>query len=597
MAKQNVVPAVSDIQVFKYRFSSRMKRLVCIIMSVVLLLPAVAVAQYVADSTARSRAVEYYYLQAISMLEQDSLSASFDMLEHCRLLAPESTAVQYDLSAFYMFLGKDSLAHAMLKDIVDKEPLNMQYCEALVNYYNRVNDKKSAIALYEKMLGNSHSKSDIYMSLYSLYSSENDFEKALDVLDKLEVSEGRNEIISLHRVKLLLHMQDSTRALAAVRKMIDDVPDNIQYFSLLGDVYSMFGDYEKSERIYLDAISKDSTDVSSLSSLCNIYLMSNRDSLYCNTVERLLKNEKLGVEQRVSMLLDYARYKDQRDSTYMKGFFEEMLELPFDKLEVADLYVQYLLYRKSAPEEVMPMLDRILLLDPENRSALLQKLVYAIEKNDYADVISCSDNAILYIPDMLELYYYKGIAAYLLGRKEESVKIFELGLSRRSGEASPELVSKVFSTLADTYHELGQFDKCMETYDSALLYNPLEITVLNNYAYYLALEGKELERALEMSAKTIEAEPESAIYIDTYAWVLFCLERYEEAKAYAEKLIQTNSEMSAVEYHHCGDIFAKCGDMDRAVEYWQKALELGEDSKLLKKKIKKRRYYPNEKRK
>ena len=566
-------------------------------MSVVLLLPAVAVAQYVADSTARSRAVEYYYLQAISMLEQDSLSSSFDMLEHCRLLAPESTAVQYDLSAFYMFLGKDSLAHAMLKDIVDKEPLNMQYCEALVNYYNRVNDKKSAIALYEKMLGNSHSKSDIYMSLYSLYSSENDFEKALDVLDKLEVSEGRNEIISLHRVKLLLHMQDSTRALAAVRKMIDDVPDNIQYFSLLGDVYSMFGDYEKSERIYLDAISKDSTDVSSLSSLCNIYLMSNRDSLYCNTVERLLKNEKLGVEQRVSMLLDYARYKDQRDSTYMKGFFEEMLELPFDKLEVADLYVQYLLYRKSAPEEVMPMLDMILLLDPENRSALLQKLVYAIEKNDYADVISCSDNAILYIPDMLELYYYKGIAAYLLGRKEESVKIFELGLSRRSGEASPELVSKVFSTLADTYHELGQFDKCMETYDSALLYNPLEITVLNNYAYYLALEGKELERALEMSAKTIEAEPESAIYIDTYAWVLFCLERYEEAKAYAEKLIQTNSEMSAVEYHHCGDIFAKCGDMDRAVEYWQKALELGEDSKLLKKKIKKRRYYPNEKRK
>ncbi|MBR4066917.1 MAG: tetratricopeptide repeat protein [Bacteroidaceae bacterium] len=574
-----------------------MKRLVCIIMSVVLLLPAVAVAQYVADSTARSRAVEYYYLQAISMLEQDSLSSSFDMLEHCRLLAPESTAVQYDLSAFYMFLGKDSLAHAMLKDIVDKEPLNMQYCEALVNYYNRVNDKKSAIALYEKMLGNSHSKSDIYMSLYSLYSSENDFEKALDVLDKLEVSEGRNEIISLHRVKLLLHMQDSTRALAAVRKMIDDVPDNIQYFSLLGDVYSMFGDYEKSERIYLDAISKDSTDVSSLSSLCNIYLMSNRDSLYCNTVERLLKNEKLGVEQRVSMLLDYARYKDQRDSTYMKGFFEEMLELPFDKLEVADLYVQYLLYRKSAPEEVMPMLDRILLLDPENRSALLQKLVYAIEKNDYADVISCSDNAILYIPDMLELYYYKGIAAYLLERKEESVKIFELGLSRRSSEASPELVSKVFSTLADTYHELGQFDKCMETYDSALLYNPLEITVLNNYAYYLALEGKELERALEMSAKTIEAEPESAIYIDTYAWVLFCLERYEEAKAYAEKLIQTNSEMSAVEYHHCGDIFAKCGDMDRAVEYWQKALELGEDSKLLKKKIKKRRYYPNEKRK
>ena len=131
----------------------------------------------------------------------------------------------------------------------------------------------------------------------------------------------------------------------------------------------------------------------------------------------------------------------------------------------------------------------------------------------------------------------------------------------------------------------------MEAYDSALVYNPSEITVLNNYAYYLALEGKDLERALSMSAKTLEQEPDNAIYLDTYAWLLFCMERYEEAKAYAEKLIQVNADMSAVEYHHCGDIFAKCGDMDRAVEYWEKALEQGDTSKVLKKKIKKRKYY------
>ena len=132
-----------------------------------------------------------------------------------------------------------------------------------------------------------------------------------------------------------------------------------------------------------------------------------------------------------------------------------------------------------------------------------------------------------------------------------------------------------------------------EAYDSALLYNPTDISVLNNYAYYLALEGKELEKALEMSAKTIEEEPDNAIYVDTYAWLLFRLERYEEAKAYAEKLIKLNAEMSAVEYHHCGDIFAKCGDIERAVEYWEQAQKAGDESKILKKKIKRRKYYPN----
>ena len=39
-----------------------------------------------------------------------------------------------------------------------------------------------------------------------------------------------------------------------------------------------------------------------------------------------------------------------------------------------------------------------------------------------------------------------------------------------------------------------------------------------------------------MSQKTILAEPDNATYVDTYAWVLFRLGRYEEAKAYADKL-------------------------------------------------------------
>lgn len=568
-----------------------MRRFTQYMTALLLLLPFAVFAQHGADGKARERAAEYYYLQAISLLEQDSLDACFEMLEHCRRLSPESSAVKYDLASFYQFLGKESQAHEMLKDIVEKEPHNIKYCEALVEFYGRANDRASAIAMYEKMLDYSDSKSDIYMSLYSLYNDEQEHEKAVEVLDKIEKAEGKNEVISLHRVKQLLILQDSTRALAAVRRMISDFPDNQQCRSLQGDIYSIFGDYANAERVYSDAVGNDSTDVASLSSLCNIYLMTDRDSLYCEAVERLLKSERIDVEQRVSTLLDYARYKEKMDTTYMSGFFEEMLSLPYDSVEVADLYVQYLLYRNASPEVVTPVLDRILSMEPDNRSALLQKLIYAIDSEDYEEVVKCSDNALLYIPDMLELYYYKGVAKYLLGNKEEAVKVYEDGLVRRSEESTFSITARVFTVLGDTYHELNMQDKCMEAYDSALVYNPSELTVLNNYAYYLALEGKDLERALSMSEKTLAQEPDNAIYIDTYAWLLFCMGRYEEAKAYAEKLILVNADMSAVEYHHCGDIFAKCGNIVRAVEYWEKAFEQGDTSKVLKKKIKKRKYY------
>lgn len=551
-------------------------------------------AQERTDAVARERAVDYFYLQAISLLEQDSVDACFEMLEHCRALAPESSAVLYDLAPFYLYLRKDSIAHSMLEYIVAKEPDNIKYSEALINYYAGVNDRRSAIALYERMLRSySGSKSGIYMSLYSLYSEEGEYGKAVEVLDKLERVEGKDETISMYRANLFLHMQDSTRALAAVREMKRDFPHNVQYNSLLGDVYALFGDVEKSEKVYLEAISSDSADTYSLASLSNLYLITDRDSLYCTTVEQLLKSEKVDTDQRISTLLEYIGYKERTDSTYSMRFLQELMQLPYDRLGVSEVYAQYLLYRKESPDVIKPVLESIIAMDPENRPAMLQLLVYAIEDDDREEVISRCDNAILYIPDMLELYYYKGMATYLLERKEEAAKILQQGLDRRGEDCSTELVATVFSFMGEVYHELDDLDRCTVAYDSALLYNPSDITVLNNYAYYLALEGRELEKALAMSARTIEMEPDNAIYVDTYAWLLFCLGRYEEAKAYAEKLIGLNSEMSAVEYHHCGDIFAKCGDTGRAVEYWTQAQRMGDESKILKKKIKRRKYYPD----
>ena len=438
-------------------------------------------AQVADDVAARERAVDYFYLQAVSLLEQDSVDACFEMLEHCRALAPESSAVLYELSPFYLFLGKDSIAHSMLEYIVAKEPDNVKYGEALINYYAKVDDRRAAIALYERMLKASDaSKSDIYMSLYSLYSEEGEFGKAVEVLDKLEKVEGKNEIISIHRANLFLQMQDSVRALAAVREMKRDFPHNIQYNSLLGDVYVIFGDVESAEKVYIDAIQGDSTDTYSLSSLSNLYLLTNRDSLYCESVERLLKSEKVDTEQRISTLFEYVGYKEKTDTAYSMRFLQELMQLPYDRLEVSEVYAQYLLYRKESPEVIKPVLDSIISMDPENRSAMLQLLVYAIESNNREEVITRCDNAILYIPDMLELYYYKGMATYLLERKEEATEILQQGLGRRNEECSTELISTVFSLMGEIYHELDDLDRCTQAYDSALLYNPSDISVLNN---------------------------------------------------------------------------------------------------------------------
>ena len=113
---------------------------------------------------------------------------------------------------------------------------------------------------------------------------------------------------------------------------------------------------------------------------------------------------------------------------------------------------------------------------------------------------------------------------------------------------------------------------------------------LNNYAYYLSELGQQLNKAEQMSYKTIKAEPKNATYLDTYAWILFMQQRYAEAKVYIEQALQNDSDSSAVIIEHAGDIYIQNKEPERAVELWKQALTKDPGNKVLIRKIKQRKY-------
>ena len=118
-------------------------------------------------------------------------------------------------------------------------------------------------------------------------------------------------------------------------------------------------------------------------------------------------------------------------------------------------------------------------------------------------------------------------------------------------------------------------------------WKPDHIATLNNYAYFLCTEGGNLKKAEEMSAKAVKAEPTNATYLDTYAWILFCEERYAEAKFYMDATLKndTDSAVSAAVLEHAGDIYMKVGEKEQALEFLQKAIEAGGDKDALTRKM------------
>ena len=151
-------------------------------------------------------------------------------------------------------------------------------------------------------------------------------------------------------------------------------------------------------------------------------------------------------------------------------------------------------------------------------------------------------------------------------------------------------MSEISNMLGDAYNASKQYEKSDKAFDDALTLNPNNNTVLNNYSYYLALRKVNLEKAEKMSALLIKNSPDNPTFLDTYAWVLYTREKYKEAKKVMERAISTGN-ANATHFEHYGDILFKLGDVDGAVQQWQKARGMNANSETLNKKIANRKIY------
>ena len=144
--------------------------------------------------------------------------------------------------------------------------------------------------------------------------------------------------------------------------------------------------------------------------------------------------------------------------------------------------------------------------------------------------------------------------------------------------------------MGDVYHQMGDAKKSYKAYEKALKVNPDYVYVLNNYAYYLSMEGKKLKKALAMSRKTVEAEPDNATYLDTYGWILHLLGKSAEAKPQFKHAMLYGGKDSPVILDHYAEVLFALKEYDMAFVYWNLARQKNDgEIEDLDERIRKRR--------
>jgi tetratricopeptide (TPR) repeat protein len=256
--------------------------------------------------------------------------------------------------------------------------------------------------------------------------------------------------------------------------------------------------------------------------------------------------------------------------------------MPQQDADMALFCATYMNLKKMPQDSIKVVLEQALDIAPDNAAARLQLVSYAWQAEDRDRVIALCRDARQYNPDEMAFYYYQGIAYYQKEQLDDALNAFQNGIDVITDQSDPAIVSDFYAVMGDIMHQKGMDREAFAAYDSCLVWKEDNIGCLNNYAYYLSELGRELNKAEQMSYRTIKAEPKNATYLDTYAWILFMQQRYSEAKIYIDQTMQCDSDTSAVLLEHAGDIYYHCGDKEKAVALWQQALDRASENSEIK---------------
>ena len=541
----------------------------------ILLLLTLFTTMVVAQDAEKSRRYDAMFLEAICQREKGNSDAAFDLLRHCVDIDSTRSEAYFYLAQYYGALKQKDKMLGMMKKAVDLEPDTTTYLETLATVYISQRQYAEGIEMLERLYDKSRERDEVLGMLVQLYEQQQDYDNAIRTLNRLETLEGKSERLSFAKSSLFTQKGDKKAAISEMKKLADQYPHDNNYRCLYGNTLYVNGQQKKALAIYHEIL-KDDPDNRNAQMAMLAHYNEQHDSAAANRlIEEILLNKQSSTEDRVTLMRQVIGESERAggDSTRVLQLFHRMLDLPQSDADMALFCATYMNLKKMPKDSIGAVLEKAIQIAPDNAAARLQLVSYAWQNEDRDKVIALCKEARQYNPDEMAFYYYQGIAYYQNSQLDEALDAFQNGIGVITQQSDPAIVSDFYAVMGDIMHQKGMDREAYAAYDSCLQWKDDNIACLNNYAYYLSIKGEQLDKAEQMSYRTIKAEPKNATYLDTYAWILFMQKRYSEARIYIDQTLQNDSDTSAVLLEHAGDIYYHVGDTDKALVFWQQSLD------------------------
>lgn len=496
-----------------------------------------------AETLARYR---YFFQAAMGERMAGRDTTAMELLRHCATLDPQAAETYFYMADCYNEMGQDSLQIEMLRKAAALQPDNTTYKESLIPIFLHEGKLADAVVTIEDLLRLYPERTDMLNLLLQIYNYQSDNAMCLDVLGRLEIQNGPREETTMAKVQILTRLKRIEEAHQVLKQWCDSHPLDLHYRVMFGNW--LMGQHNEKEAVaqYRIVLKEEPDNEQATLSLYDYYHSQGLNEQANEQRDKLLLNPSTSANNRNTMIKMWVRDAEAAgtDTLTMLQLFDRYIEAAVNREDLLLLKASYMEAKGMNADSILDVYKCIAEQYPENAEAHYHLIQSAWQGNDAETMTEYCRQAIAYCPEKWEFYYFLTIGLAIDKQYDELIKMVNQSRSvmTTDTDSSKKMASDMFMMLGDAYHYTDQMDKAIEAYDECLALNPDNIGCMNNYAYYLAQDGKDLEKAVEMSLRTVNDQPSNPTYLDTYAWVLYCLGRYEEAEIYIDLALQFMAE-------------------------------------------------------
>jgi len=523
----------------------------------------------------------FLYSEALKnkMLGREQIAV--DQFTQCLRMKPQSSASAYQLSVI-SFDKEDYGKAKMYADFCLKiKPNNEWYLLLRGSIAKRLNEKEIQQNIYKKLVEANPNSLNYNYELAIINFDNKEYSEALTILLYLQEQIGVNENVSFLKNHIYYELKRFDAIQLELKTLSKAFPDSVKYSDMLAEFYLKFNQPDKALAMYKDVLEKDISNANALVGISWIYGKLERYREGYPYLLLNIENESISFVRKLKVAKLYLDAKKNKlDEDSIQAIYERMVKEKELTGEFLSKYIAYLYLRKdlsNAEKYSLLAINKF----PDNYSSWDYYFNVLLTLNRPEALNKYAKKGLEYFPNHGSVYFYCGYSYFLLKDYQNAVDYLEMGVDYVVD--NEELENQFYLTIAESYHNIGKHKSSDKYFDKYLANDSTNGYLMNNYAYYLVKRNINLEKALQLSRKSIEIEPFNSSFLDTYSWILFTMTKYEKALNYIQRAYKYGGNKNAVILEHYGDILNKQGNITEAIDRWKDAYKLSKSVRILKK--------------